>query len=472
MFTFKPEHIRRVSFATRLFPKLKTFTHSDSLKLKSNDEFDGTTFCGGRSKNKDLLTYFGFIAPGAYENSFVQLPTFRRSLKKLINLVEHELETLGSQEVLLPTLVPQKLWEQSKRIERQSTALDNVYKIDDNLLLGPTFEETITRLVAEAGQIHEYELPLLLYQTSNKFRNEPNPKFGLLRTNEFLMNDLYSFDADLERAMQTYENVSKAYDKIFKRLGMPYVKIESGTGDIGGKYSHEYQLQAPSGEDTIVQCDKCHCAFNEEMFDENRKTCKECGNGDTNAFKRSKAVELGHTFLLSDIYSRPFKAKYTSQDGRERPIFEMGCYGLGLTRILGAGIDLFSLIPDGSEGGIMQLRWPSQVEPYRLGLVGPAARSKQYHAGSTQFVERVTDRILSARSDMDLLIEDRGKEGILRRVSRLQSLGIPNIITVGQRFLQDQPEVELLRLDAEKKDYEQLWLSEEQLYDYVNKLDS
>ncbi|XP_077232345.1 uncharacterized protein LOC143868904 [Tasmannia lanceolata] len=133
-------------------------------------------------------------------------------------------------------MIPQYLWIKSKRLERQEDALKHVYKLTDSngkqLLLGPTFEESITEFMAGADVLLGTDLPILMYQTSSKFRYEPNPKFGLIRCNEFLMNDLYTFDADLKQAAITYERVSQVYEKIFRRLNLDCMKIESVTGNI------------------------------------------------------------------------------------------------------------------------------------------------------------------------------------------------------------------------------------------------
>lgn len=477
MFPIKGEHIRRVSFATKFFPKLKSSFALDISKIKSTDNFDGELFCGGRSKNKDLLSFFGFINDSCGPATFVQLPSFRRCLKKLTNLVEQELETIGAQEILLPSLVPQKLWKASGRLKRHKNALDNVFKLTDNsgdeLLLGPTFEESATKLIADLESYNECDLPLLIYQTSPKFRLELKPKFGLLRSNEFIMNDMYSFDANTEKATKTYELITGVYNKIFERLGLSCHRIQSDPGGIGGKFSHEYQLPVPSGEDTIIECNSCHESYNLEMLkvikaDTGNQSCTRCGSKDLSSLR---ALELGHTFLLSNIYSEPFKARYI-RNGGGRQNYEMGCYGLGLTRILGAGIDRFSIIPkdDGKEN-FLQLRWPNNVEPYTLALVTPAKRSKQHQAGSTEFAEKFVNKILAATESIDLIIEDRDKEGIGHRVSRLQALGIPYIITIGRKFLEEPIQLELLKLNSEKTHYEQNWFSEDQLVDFIKQLE-
>lgn len=490
MFHVPVEYVKRVSFASKLFPRLRSAVglggdrlratgHEDQHRNRQHDQdsvqYDGESFARGRSKNKDLLTFFGAIAdPANGCGAFVQLPIFRRSITKLTHLVESELESLGAHQVLLPTLVPQQLWRESQRLTRQPDALDHVYKLTDRadtqLLLGPTYEESITCMVANniGYSLQESDLPLLLYQTSNKFRYESNPKYGLLRCNEFLMNDLYSFDATLKHAQDTYATVARCYDRIFKRLGLDCLKIESNTGGIGGKYSHEYQLPVQSGQDRVIICANCNYTFNSEMFDhqQHSKGCLKCGSADLN---QMQTLELGHIFLLSDVYSSPLSATYSSMvEPTSKHPLEMGCYGLGLSRIIAAGIDLLSITPTSERfDNQVQLRWPDQVEPYKLAIVTPARRSKQYQANSTEFAQRLLLNVLSTSHEVDIIVEDRDKDGIAKRIQRMQSLGVPNIVIIGNRFLQDTPEVELQKLDPQKESYQISWLTEDLLLDYI-----
>lgn len=472
MFTVRPELTKRISFATKLFPRINSALGSNTEKLKSITNFDGEVFCGGRSRNKDLLTFFGCIVDSQRgASTFAQLPLFRRSIKKLVALVERELDAVGAHEVLLPTIIPKKLWHQSKRLERQQEALNSVYSFQDNsntdLLLGPTYEESMTQLVKYLNPPREHELPLLLYQTSPKFRYEANPRFGLLRSNEFLMNDLYSFDSNLERAKQTYDLITDVYERIFTKLSLKCLRFENVTGSIGGKYSHEYQLPVTSGEDTVAICESCLYKYNAEMCQE--KKLNKCLKCQSDNVTRLQTLELAHTFLLSDTYSRPMNAQIKSNTGT-KVFYEMGCFGIGLTRIIGAGLDHYSpapLVQSGDTQNFIQMRWPSGVEPYKLGIVGPAMRSKQYSAGSSAFIEKLVLRLLESTREIDILVEDRDKDGIFKRLAKVQSLGIPNIIVVGQRFLQDRPQVELLRLSQDKQSYEQSWMTEDEVYDFI-----
>lgn len=471
MFPIKPEHVRRVSFASKLYPRINSALGVDTSKLKSSEDKKDVVFAGGRSKNRDLLTYFGCIADtqkGA--STFAQLPLFRRSLRKLVNLVEQELELVGAHETLLPTVIPLKLWEKSKRLERQKDALNNVYMFKDksnkSLLLGPTYEESITQLVGDLDPPKESELPLMLYQTSSKFRYEPNPRFGLLRSNEFFMNDLYSFDVDIEQAKQTYEQMTNVYDRIFSQLDLKCLRFESVTGSIGGKYSHEYQLPLSSGEDHVMRCTTCDYSCNAEMYQiGQQKKCLRCNSHD---MEQMQTLELAHTFLLSDIYSKAMSATMKCTGSSKATYYEMGCYGLGLTRIIGAGIDLYSIVPNSeskAETDYFQLRWPSKVEPFTIGIVAPAKRSKQYQGGSTQYIQELVSHLLALSPEVDILVEDREKDSLHRKISKFKSLGVPNIIVIGQKFLQETPVLEFLKLDSSKETYQQHWMTRDQVCD-------
>lgn len=462
MLNVHQKYLRRVVFVSKLFPKLKS-----PLRFS-----DFQTDVDVRSKNRDLLTFFGCISDAIGANTFAQLPTFRRSLKKLINIVEFELTKIGAQEVLLPTIIPQRLWRKSERIARHPRSLDNLFKMTDNdkreLILGPTFEESVTHIMAHIdGVIHEHDLPILLYQSSPKFRQESNPKFGIIRSNEFFMNDLYSFDSDLKTASITYQKITQVYNNIFERLGLNCITTANDPGNIGGLYSHEYQMPVQSGQDQVMKCDNCNTASNFEIVKfEAVLTCPNCDSRNVNVFS---TIELGHTFLLSDLYSKPMKAKFSSL-GQDLKNFEMGCYGLGLSRIIGAGVDLLSITSsvdsDKNLSNLVQIRWPRNIEPFYLGIVLPAKRSKQHQTGSTEFVERLLPSLLDLDYEIDVLIEDRDK-GIGQRLVRLQSLGLPYIIVIGKGYLQDPPEIELHELDENRRNYRCYSFSEDQLFDFM-----
>ncbi|MCJ1395503.1 hypothetical protein MMC18_008389 [Xylographa bjoerkii] len=172
---------------------------------------------------------------------------------------------LGASKVSLSTFSSESLWQRSGRLSGDRSEL---FKLEDRkgakLLLSPTHEEEITSLVANT--VHSYkDLPLRLYQITRKYRDELRPRQGLLRTREFLMKDLYTFDASSKDALQTYDEVRKTYSAFFDELRLPYQTAEAGSGSIGGDLSHEYHLKNPRGEDRILSCSSCDYVANEEV---------------------------------------------------------------------------------------------------------------------------------------------------------------------------------------------------------------
>jgi prolyl-tRNA synthetase len=192
------------------------------------------------------------------------LPLGLRALHKVEQIIREEMDRAGALQVLMPTLQPPEIWQQSGRYE---TAADVLYKVHDRSkkewLLSPTAEEVITTLAA--GEINSYrQLPVNFYQVSIKFRDEIRPRFGLMRAKEFIMKDAYSFDVSDDAAMVSYHKMYDAYKRIFDRCGLQNFPVEADTGVIGGNYSHEYMVPAATGEDEVAFCEGCGYAANVE----------------------------------------------------------------------------------------------------------------------------------------------------------------------------------------------------------------
>jgi len=200
------------------------------------------------------------VATGVYS----YLPLGWRVLRKIEQIIREEMDKVGGQELMLPTLQPFELWQETGRYPSFGKTLFTVTdRREHTLVLGPTHEEIITDLVRRYVQSYR-DLPLLLYQIQNKFRDEPRPRGGLLRVREFIMKDLYSFhidEADLDRC---YQVMIQAYKNIYSRCGLPSVIVEADSGAIGGKESHEFMLITETGEDEIVYCSNCDYAANIE----------------------------------------------------------------------------------------------------------------------------------------------------------------------------------------------------------------
>ncbi len=200
------------------------------------------------------------VATGVYS----YLPLGWKVLKKIEDIIRDEMDSAGGQELMMPSLQPIELWEKSGRLASFDKTLFIVTdRKEHKLALGPTHEEVITDLVRRSVQSYR-DLPQLLYQIQNKFRDEPRPRGGLLRVREFIMKDLYSFDIDEDALDVSYGKMVQAYKNVYSRCGLPAVMVEADSGAIGGKASHEFMLIAPSGEDKIIFCDQCGYAANAE----------------------------------------------------------------------------------------------------------------------------------------------------------------------------------------------------------------
>ncbi|MEA1960025.1 MAG: proline--tRNA ligase [Bacillota bacterium] len=210
-----------------------------------------------------LLLRAGFIrktTAGVYS----YLPLAKKVLRKIENIVREEMDRAGGQEILMPIIQPKEMWEESGR---WSVYGDEMFRVKDRhdhyFALGPTHEEIITNLVD--GDVQSYrDLPLMLYQIQNKYRDEIRPRFGLMRSREFIMKDLYSFDVDEEGLDISYKKMFNAYQAIYGRLGLDFRVVEADSGAIGGNESHEFMVLAETGESVIVYCDSCSYAANVE----------------------------------------------------------------------------------------------------------------------------------------------------------------------------------------------------------------
>ncbi len=205
----------------------------------------------------------GQVMAGAY----MYLPLGLRSLRKAEQIVREEMDAAGAIELAMPAMSPTVLWERTGRVEAFGDVLVTFSLPRQNrkvsVTLGPTHEEIITDMVSR--QISSYrQMPITMYQITPKFRNEERPRFGVLRTSEFLMKDAYSFDATVESLGESYQKMYAAYCRIFSRCGLKYLAVEAESGPIGGDASHEFMIPAENAEDTLLHCVDCGYAANQE----------------------------------------------------------------------------------------------------------------------------------------------------------------------------------------------------------------
>ncbi|XP_065513345.1 probable proline--tRNA ligase, mitochondrial [Caloenas nicobarica] len=423
-----------------------------------NLQAGGEVGCDGRAgelscRSQKLMLQAGLIHP-ASPGCYHYLPPTVRAMEKLIRVMDEEMQAVGGQKVNMPSLSSAELWQASGRWDKIGTEL---FRLEDRhgkgYCLGPTHEEAVTELVAAHSNLSYKQLPLRLYQITRKFRDEPKPRFGLLRSREFYMKDMYTFDASEEAARQTYKLVCGAYRSLFNRLGLPFVEVQAATGNIGGTMSHEFQLPADVGEDRLVLCPDGHFAANVETLNGEQTSCPTCGEKLT----QTRGIEVGHTFYLGTKYSSVSNAVFCSPENKPQ-LAEMGCYGLGVTRILAASIEVLS-----TEDNI---RWPSLITPYQLCFIPPKRGSKEEEEGAA-LLDGLYNDVAEAlpRLAGDSVLDDRTQLTIGKRLKDANKLGYPYVIVAGKRVCEDPPVFEVWNQNAG----EVLFLTKEGVIELLSK---
>lgn len=383
---------------------------------------------------------------------FYYLPAALRSVEKLVRLIDEEMQAIGGQKVDMPALCGAELWKRSGRWElmgKEMFRLQDRHNVD--YCLGPTHEEVVTELLASQSTLSYKQLPLLLYQVTRKFRDEQKPKFGLLRGREFYMKDMYSFDVSEEAALHTYQTVCHSYRRILDRLGLKWVQVQADTGNIGGTLSHEFHLPADIGEDRLLMCGNCDFSANVETVALGQTDCPQCHTG---TLTESKGIEVGHTFYLGTKYSKIFNATFTNAQNK-LSLSEMGCFGLGVTRILAASIEVLS-----SEDSI---RWPGLIAPYQVCILPPKKGSKTNEAAhlAEKLVESLGNNLPNLKGEV--VLDDRTQLTIGKRLKDTNRLGYPYVVVVGQKAMEEHPVFEVLC----QKSGETMFLSKDGLLDLL-----
>ncbi|XP_050452625.1 probable proline--tRNA ligase, mitochondrial isoform X1 [Cataglyphis hispanica] len=364
------------------------------------------------SQSHKLMINYGIIKPVSI-GMYALLPLGMRVLNKFINLVDKEMTNIGAEKILLPALTSTSLWKKTNRYDSNKAELFTVKdRHEKEYILSPTYEEAICDLISSAGNFSTKLLPLKLYQISSKWRDEMKPRLGFLRSREFIMKDLYTFDTNLDNAQYTYDLVCESYNNIFNQIGIKYEKVIGDVGTIGGLVSHEYHYISNIGEDIILQCPSCHFSINQTIS--KMTNCPKCEN----KLQQHTTAEIGHTFLLNTKYSQPLKAMYMEQN--ELKPMVMGCFGLGLSRILMLTVELLSTINE--------IRWPIKLAPYTVCIIPPKAGSKEESASN--YVERLFE--ILCKRDIDAILDDRTQFTIGKRFVFARALGYPYIIIIGK----------------------------------------
>jgi prolyl-tRNA synthetase len=310
------------------------------------------------------------------------LPLGLRVLNKINAIIREEQNRSGAIEVLMPTIQSADLWRESGRYEAYGKEMLRIRdRHERDMLYGPTNEEMITEIFRSYVRSYK-DLPLNLYHIQWKFRDEVRPRFGVMRSREFLMKDAYSFDLDQAGARHSYNKMFVAYLRTFDRLGLKSIPMRADTGPIGGDLSHEFIILASTGESEVF-CHRDYLDFGvpppDTDFDDvaglqalvERWTSLYAATSemhDAAAFEAvpaekrmsARGIEVGHIFYFGTKYSAPMGAKVTGPDGQEREV-HMGSYGIGPSRLAAAIIEASH-----DENGIV---WPAPVAPFDVALL-------------------------------------------------------------------------------------------------------
>ncbi len=364
------------------------------------------------------------------------LPLGLRVLRNIEQIVREEQNAIGCHEVLMPTIQPADLWRKSGRYDDYGPEMLRIVdRHERDMLYGPTNEEQITEIFAEAVRSYR-ELPQMLYHIQWKFRDEVRPRFGVMRGREFLMKDAYSFDLDIAGARISYNKMFVSYLKTYERLGLKAIPMAADTGPIGGDMSHEFLILAETGESEIA----CHRDFVEmSMANEtidfdgdlqpivDRFTSKYAATDEKRDPEAEKAlgadlvtargIEVGHIFNFGTKYSKPMGATVAGADGQDVHV-EMGSYGIGVSRLVGAIIEASH-----DDNGII---WPDSVAPFQVGVIN----LKSGDADCDQTCEAIYQKL--SDDNVDVLYDDRDARAGAK-FADADLIGVPWQIVVGPR---------------------------------------
>lgn len=367
------------------------------------------------------------------------LPLGKKILQKVENIIRKEMDVAGGQEILMPMVQPASLWEDSGRIDQYGQELLVFLDRHENkFCLGPTHEEIITDLCKNLLTSYK-QLPVTLYQIQTKFRDEIRPRFGVMRSREFLMKDAYSFDLDKDGLDRSYAIMKETYIKIFDNLGLDYRVVKADSGAIGGSDSEEFHVLADSGEDLLAFSDKSEYAINAELLTELQEgqdpyslDGKPSPDG-KGLLRLKKGIEVGHIFKLGKKYSQTLNLRIQGENSDIHP--EMGCYGIGASRIVAAAIE-----QNHDEKGII---WPKALAPFEVAVVEVNPKKKE------EISNRCSDIYnLLKENDIEVLWDDREKRpGV--KFNDMEVIGTPMTVIIGERTL-ETGEIEIKKRLDEK----------------------
>ncbi len=367
------------------------------------------------------------------------LPLGKRVLDKVNGIIREEQNRAGAIEILMPTLQSAELWQESGRYDDYGKEMLRIKDRQERpMLYGPTNEEMVTDIFRSYVKSYK-DLPLNLYHIQLKFRDEIRPRFGTMRSREFMMKDAYSFDLTMDEAVHSYNKMFAAYLRTFSRLGLRAIPMRADTGPIGGNHSHEFIILADTGESEVF-CHKNFVNFDipsedtdfddvaglKKIFDQWTSVYAATSEmHDEAAFNAipdtdrlsARGIEVGHIFYFGTKYSEPMGAKVQGPDGKEHTV-HMGSYGIGPTRLVPAIIEASH-----DENGII---WPASVAPFDAVVINMKAGDEQCDAAC----ERLYQALSNAGKDV---LYDDTDDRAGTKFATADLIGVPTQVIAGPR---------------------------------------
>ena len=369
------------------------------------------------SRNAEFLIRGGFIhkeMAGVYS----YLPLGFQVLRKIENIIREEMNKVGGIEILMSSFQPKENWEKTGRWK----GMNDLYKVSDSsgreIALGPTHEEIVVPILKNYVSSYK-DLPVAIYQIQNKFRMELRAKSGMLRGREFIMKDMYSFHASKEDFEKFYDEMKNVYKSIFKRVGIGHLTYMTfASGGTFSKYSHEFQTISSAGEDVIYIDETSGIALNKEVFSDEVLSQL---NLTKEKLVEKRAIEVGNIFDLKTKYSEPFDLSYTDPKEKKHTVL-MGCYGIGLSRLLGAIVEVLS-----DDKGII---WPESIAPFQVHLLS---------LGDDEAVLKEADKIYESlqKNNIEVLFDDRKAVSAGEKFADADLLGMPYRVVVSERSMKE-----------------------------------
>ncbi len=412
-------------------------------------------------KSHQLMLRTGMIKQSS-AGIYSWLPLGFKIMKKIENIVRNEQDKIGAQELLMPTIQSSDIWKESGRYDDYGQEMLRIKdRQDREMLYGPTNEELVTEIFRSSIKSYKY-LPQLVYHIQWKFRDELRPRFGVMRCREFYMKDAYSFDLNEDDAVYSYNKFFLSYLRTFKKLDLSAIPMRAETGPIGGSLSHEFIIEANTGESNIFTDSRIfNINFEDVSLDkeslENLRNKYEAYYAVTDEkynkkiFEKkipaehqivTKGIEVGHIFYFGDKYSKSMNASVDFNGKKE--FVKMGSYGIGVSRLVGAIIEA----KFDTKNEVM--KWPTSIAPYHCAILPLINKNDQKNLDiSSKIMNFLKNR------NIDTIIDDT-EDSLPAKMKKFNLIGIPYQIILGKNYKENEIEFKEIGLEIKKLSINQI----------------